>query len=342
MAGNKSLAAANRAKQDEFYTRLSDIENELRHYEQHFKGKTVYCNCDDPYRSNFFRYFVLNFNHLGLKKLICTCYSGMSEENTPLSLSEDERIKTATGISGQKPYRIEVTCVDDINGADGTTDIEVLIGHTDGKPELLKGNGDFRSEECAELLKEADIVCTNPPFSLFREYLAMLYEYDKRFIIIGSQNNMTYKEVFTLMKENRLWPGYKSGDMAFTVPDNYEPRETRYWVDESGQKWRSLGNICWFTNLDIEKRHVFLPLTRSYAPEKYPKYDNYDAIEVKRVSEIPADYDGIMGVPVTFMDKYNPAQFEIVGNEYTLGIDKGRGYVNGKRLYSRIFIRRKT
>lgn len=315
---NKALSAANKAKKDEFYTQLSDIENELRHYKEHFKGKTVLCNCDDPYESNFFKYFAINFNHLGLKKLICTCYAGSPVVYTQLSFfGEEEAIGKPQ--SEKKPYKIEITEVKDMNddGAVDLTDIELLLKSVDGQPTLLKGNGDFRSEECIELLKQADIVVTNPPFSLFREYVAQLIEYDKKFIIIGNQNAITYKEIFPLLKDNKIWIGYKFGDMAFTVPDTYEERATRFWIDENGQKWRSLGNICWYTNLDIQKRHENLILYKSYTSEEYPHYDNYDAIEVSKTADIPCDYDGVMGVPITFMDKYNPEQFEILG--ITLG-----------------------
>ena len=206
----------------------------------------------------------------------------------------------------------KIFTLDHDTNASGRIDIDDL------EWDYLEGDGDFRSQECIELLKQADIVVTNPPFSLFREYVAQLMKYDKQFLIIGSQNNVTYKEIFPLLKDNKLWLGYKSGDMAFTVPDSYEARETRFWVDENGQKWRSLGNICWFTNLDIKKRHEELVLFRNYSADKYPHYDNYDAIEVSKVSEIPCDYIGTMGVPITFLDKYNPEQFEI------LGINAGR------------------
>lgn len=311
---NKALSNANRAKKDEFYTQLSDIENELRHYRQHFRGKTILCNCDDPYESNFFKYFAMNFNFFGLKKLICTCYASSPVVYTQMSFFGEEEV-VGTSDDNRKPYKIEITEVKDLNG-DGAvdlTDVELLLQSVDGKPELLNGDGDFRSDECIELLKEADIVVTNPPFSLFREYVAQLIEYNKKFIIIGNQNAITYKEIFPLLKDNKMWIGYKSGDMAFTVPNSYESRETRFWIDENGQKWRSLGNICWYTNLDIEKRHEDLILFRNYTPENYPHYDNYDAIEVSKVADIPCDYDGAMGVPITFMDKFNPKQFEILG-----------------------------
>lgn len=314
MGGNKALGAASIAKQDEFYTQLSDIENELRHYKKHFKGKTVFCNCDDPYESNFFKYFAINFNHLGLKKLICTCYVGSPVMYTQLSFFGED-VVVGTEKNEKKPYKLEITEVKDLNddGAVDLTDIELLLKSVDGKPELLKGDGDFRSEECIELLKEADIVVTNPPFSLFREYVAQLMEYKKKFIIIGNQNAITYKEIFPLIKDNVMWLGYKSGDMAFTVPDTYEARETRFWIDENGQKWRSMGNICWYTNLDIKKRHENLVLYKNFSPEEYPHYDNFDGIEVKKVSEIPLDYNGAMGVPITFLDYFNPDQFEIIG-----------------------------
>lgn len=348
---NKALSAANKAKKDEFYTQLSDIENELRHYKEHFKGKTILCNCDDPYESNFFKYFAINFNHLGLKKLICTCYAGSPVVYTQLSFfGEDEVIEKKP--SDRKPYKIEITEVKDLNndGAVDLTDIELLLKSVDGQPTLLKGDGDFRSEECTELLKQADIVVTNPPFSLFREYVAQLMEYEKKFIIIGNQNAITYKEIFTLLRDNKVWLGYKFGDMAFTVPDSYEPRETRFWIDENGQKWRSMGNICWYTNIDIQKRHEDLILYRNYSKNDYMKYDNYDAINIDKVSEIPVDYAGVMGVPITFMDKYNPEQFQIVGLiagniKGLAGIVSSTGkdgpYINGKLKFGRILIRKR-
>ena len=321
MGNNKALGAASKAKQDEFYTQLSDIENELKHYKEHFKGKVVFCNCDDPYESNFFKYFAMNFNHLELKKLICTCYATSPIMYKQLTLFGEEE-ELCEEITRKKPYKIEITEVKDLNG-DGAVDlqdIELLLKSVDGKPELLKGDGDFRSDECVELLKQADVVVTNPPFSLFREYVAQLIEYDKKFLIIGNQNAITYKEIFPLLKDNKLWIGYKSGD------------------------------ICWYTNLDIQKRHENLILYRNYNPEEYPTYDNYNAIEVGKVSEIPENYDGVMGVPITFMSKHNPEQFKIVGlvagNIRGLaGIESKTGkdgpYINGKLKYGRIFIQRR-
>ena len=307
---NKNLNAAKTAKKDEFYTQLTDIERELQHYWPHFAGKVVLCNCDDPYESNFFKYFALRFNQLGLKKLICTCYNGSPVQGNELLLhfggfdSEPKKIA----------YKVEITEVKDMNG-DGAvdlSDVRYLLQNDKNVLSTLR-TGDFRDPECIELLKQADIVVTNPPFSLFREYIAQLMEHGKKFLIIGSQNNVIYKDVFRLMMGNKIWLGYKSGDMSFKVPDDYEARETRYWQDESGQKWRSLGNICWFTNLEITKRHETLDLVCRYSESEYLKIDNYDAINVNKVEDIPCDYDGIMGVPVTFLDKYNPEQFEIIG-----------------------------
>lgn len=325
---NKTLSSATRAKNDEFYTQLTDIEKELKHYRKHFKGKTVLCNCDDPFESNFFKYFVLNFNRLKIKKLIATCYSTSTVAGTHLKLhtrSSDGQMSLSFNLTGElaieseetkrKPYKAIVNVVHDTNGDGGIDMLDVVELFKSGENQLaeLDGDGDFRSDECIELLKESDIVVTNPPFSLFREYIYTLIKHDKNFIVIGNQNAITYKEIFPLLMSNRMWLGNNSGDMSFTVPDYYEPRETRYWQDETGQKWRSMGNICWFTNLDIRKRHEELILVKRYNSEDYQKYDNYDAINVNRTADIPYDYDGVMGVPITFMDKYTPEQFEIVG-----------------------------
>lgn len=347
---NKNLNAAKTAKKDEFYTQLTDIERELQHYWPHFRDKVVLCNCDDPYESNFFKYFALRFNQLGLKKLICTCYNGSPVQGNELMIDFGDGFGEPKKIA----YKVEITEVKDLNG-DGAvdlSDVRYLLQNDKNVLSILK-TGDFRDPECIELLKQADIVVTNPPFSLFREYIGQLMEYDKKFLIIGNQNNVTYKEVFPLIMHNKVWLGYKSGDMAFRVPDDYEARETRYWEDESGQKWRSLGNICWFTNLDHNKRHEELDLVCRYSEEEFPKYDNYDAIEVNRVDNIPFDYDGVMGVPITFLDKYNPEQFEILGateNDASEAIIKlrvsghykyDRPYIKGVRKYARILIRNK-
>lgn len=362
MAKNTALNNAGQAKQDEFYTQLTDIEKELRHYRDYFKGKTVFCNCDDPFESNFFKYFAMNFNSLGLKKLITTCYSTSPVIYTQLSLFDEGSVVAVDYPDGKKPYKVIITEVKDENqdGRIDLADVEYLLKNRKNVLTLLEGDGDFRSQECIELLKQADVVVTNPPFSLFREYVAQLIEYNKDFLIIGNQNAITYKEIFPLLKEDEVWLGYKFGDMAFTVPDYYEPRETRFWVDETGQKWRSMGNVCWFTNIDIQKRHERLILYKKYLDALYPKYENYDAIEVSKVSDIPFDYDGNMGVPITFIDKYSPDQFEMImlanGNARTNTNEEilqdvhyvhhpddkgGLGICNGKRVYARILIRRK-
>lgn len=321
MAKNSSLTDAKRNIEDEFYTQLSDIEKELKHYTDHFRGKTVFCNCDDPEESNFWKYFELNFERLGLKRLISTHY----ETDKP-------------------SYKLEI--VGDIN-KDGTVNNKDII------KTKLSQNGDFRSPEAIDLLKQADIVCTNPPFSLFREFVSQLMEYEKSFIIIGNQNSCTYKEFFPLLKDGKVWQGYGCGDMKFTVPDYYEPRETRFWIDENGQKWRSLGNICWYTNLDIKKRHEDIILYKKYSADEYPEFDNYHAINVDKVADIPSDYFDPMGVPVTFLDKHSQEQFEILdANDYRKtssipikkhGLIKDKdGSINGKPKYARILIRRKS
>lgn len=288
---NRNLSEAKNAKEDEFYTQLADIERELKHYKKHFKGKVVYCNCDDPRVSNFFHYFSYSFEQLGLKKLITTCYK--SQDADLFSQNDSEQA-------------VYLEYIGDKNQNMVPDPEEIGL-------KLLNGDGDFRNPEGIDLLKQADVVVTNPPFSLFREYVAQLMKYDKKFVIVGNQNAISYKEIFRLIKENKLWVGYNSGDMKFRVPDWSAPRAIRFWVDDKGNKWRSLGNACWFTNLDLAKRHEDLILYKSYKPEAYPTYDNYDAIEVSKIVDIPIDYDGIMGVPLTFLDKHNPDQFEILG-----------------------------
>ena len=312
MRNNGNLNKAKAAKNDEFYTRLQDIENELRHYTEHFKGKVVYCNCDDANRSNFFKYFSTNFQKLGLKKLIT---SGLKDNGTGV---------------------VAIQKGDDID--------------------IYDGNGDFRSEECIEFLKEADIVVTNPPFSLFREYVAQLMQYGKKFLIIGNMNAITYKEIFPYIKNNELWMGYKSlgSDMFFNVPQNYveELKATK----TQGGGWRELDGIimgrvataCWFTNLEHSKRNEELILYKHYSPTEYPKFENYDAIEVSKVAEIPMDYEGVMGVPISFLDKYCPNQFRILGimsgakgETFTNGNDnRAKFYLNGKGVYVRILIQK--
>ena len=288
---NATLTQAKKAQKDEFYTQLSDIERELAHYKDHFRGKTVLCNCDDPYISNFFRYFAFNFEHLGLKRLITTCYKNQNMDL--FSMNTNERA-------------IWLEYLGDKNGDRVPSPDEIGIHY-------FKGDGDFRSAECIELLKQADIVVTNPPFSLFREYVAQLIEYDKKFLIIGNINAITYKEIFPLIMMNKIWLGYgfQAGNAYFKIPNDAikDYADGVYNKDTGLVKFR---NCTWFTNLDHEKRHEELILYKTYNPDDYPKYDNYDAINVDKTSDIPGDYDGVMGVPITFLDKYNPEQFEIV------------------------------
>ena len=308
---NTNLHSAKREKNDEFYTLLEDIEDELKYYKDYFKGKVVYCNCDNvtkDQRSNFFKYFALNYEFLGLKGLVCTAYNPNGKG---------------------KKYEY----FGDLNGNNYPDEEEIETTE-------MVGDGDFRSQECIEILKKADVVVTNPPFSLFREYVAQLMEHGKKFLIVGELNVVTYKEIFPLIKENKVWLGVKNvnTDMVFKVPSYYEAKTTRYWQDENGQKWRSLGNACWLTNLDHKKRHEEMTLYKKYNAENYPKYDNYDAIEVGKVTDIPCDYDGIMGVPITFLGKYNPSQFEII--KFRKGNDEKDLSVNGKCPYFRILIRK--
>ena len=352
---NKNLNQAKEAKKDEFYTQLVDIENELKHYREHFRDKVVLCNCDDPYESNFFKYFALNFNTLGLRKLIATCYNGSPVQGNELMIDFGD----FTEEPKKKAFKVEITEVNDYNG-DGVvnlTDVQYLLQNDRNVLTMLKENGDFRSRECIELLKEADIVCTNPPFSLFREYVAQLMKYEKKFLIIGNQGAIIYREIFPLFKQNKIWLGYgfKGGATHFTSP--YDDIASA--ADHRKGMIRVSG-VHWFTNLEHKKHQDKLVLYNEYSPERYPKYDNYDAINANKTSDIPYNYDGIMGVPITFMDKYNPTQFEIIwqasGNTrastpkeilYKLGYkahpeDRGGcGIVKGKRVYSRILIKRK-
>lgn len=361
MTKNSNLQKAKKEKNDEFYTRLVDIENELKHYRKHFKGKTILCNCDDPYESNFFKYFALNFKFFGLKKLICTCYAESKVAGKLFSFSND----------GKKAYKIELTKQTKDYDGDGKVtmkDIEAYLRDKKNNAIVeLKGDGDFRSEECIEFLKEADIVISNPPFSLFREYIDVLEKYNKKFLIIGNKNAITYKEFFLLLKDNKVWIGYNN------VKEFEQP----------GGTTKKFGNIGWYTNLDIDKRHEELILWKTYKGNEkdYPKYDNYDAINVDKVDEIPMDYvpcwfncpkakkckyakskgfgdalcetngdiyiskcNGIIGVPITFLDKFSPEQFEIIGlDRYTIPKEKligGRAGINGKSCYARLFIRK--
>lgn len=290
---NSGLRGAQRAKKDEFYTRLEDIEKELRHYRNHFKGKVVLCNCDDPRISKFFHYFSYGFEHLGLKMLITTCYKNRDRDLFSMNLEENAISLVYTGDKNSNR-------IPDIE--------EIGIKH-------LVGDGDFRSDECVALLKQADIVVTNPPFSLFREYIGQLVEHDKRFLIIGNVNAVTYKEVFPLIQENKIWlgPSIRSGDRAFGVPDDYPLEAAGCGIDEYGKKFIKVKGVRWFTNLDFPERHEDLVLHRKYNPTDYPSYNNYDAINVDVTNDIPADYDGPMGVPITFLDRYNPNQFDVLG-----------------------------
>lgn len=322
---NKNLNNAKSSKKDEFYTQLSDIEKELRHYKTHFKDKIVFCNCDDPRISNFFHYFSYNFEQLGLKKLIATCYKNQNADLFSENKCEEAIFLEYTG---------------DKNG-DNIPNLEEI------GVRALKGDGDFRSKECIELLKQADIVVTNPPFSLFREFVTQLMKYNKKFLILGHQNAIIYKEVFKFVKEDRIWLGVDNGGTKwFEVKDHYDiATESRKKV-ENGKKYFSMGSVVWFTNLETAKRHEDLILYKKYNEREYPKYDNYEAVEVSKVSDIPMDYEGIMGVPITFLDKYNPDQFEIVGSNRGINQDSngvyGHGsYLNGKETFKRLFIRNK-
>lgn len=341
---NRSLHAAKASKQDEFYTQLSDIEKELRHYTKHFKSKTVLCNCDDPKISNFFHYFSHNFEKLKLKKLITTCYKNC----------DADLFSKHTAESG-----IFLEYYGDKSGNRVPDPDEIGI-------HKLNGDGDFRSEECINLLKQADIVVTNPPFSLFREFVDQLVKYKKKFLIIGNINAISYKDIFKLIKENRIWLGASihSGDREFGVPDHYPLNAAGFRVDAAGRKFIRVKGVRWFTNLDYDERHEEMVLFNEYSPSKYPSYDNYAAIEVSKTADIPADYDGAMGVPVTFLDKYNPDQFEILGitdrdnnsslktKTYTFEDVKNPGDLNRrgvirigrtfKPTYARLLIRRKS
>lgn len=318
-SSNSNLHKAKNNKKDEFYTQLSDIANEMRHYKEHFKNKVVYCNCDDPRVSNFFHYFSYNFEHLGLKKLIATCYKNQDADLFSTNESEQAVYLEYTG---------------DKNGNKVPDAEEIGV-----KP--LKGDGDFRSAESIELLKQADIVVTNPPFSLFREYVAQLIAYNKKFVIIGNLNSVTYKDVFSLIKDNKLWFGQSihSGDREFRVPEDYHLNASSSRIDENGKKFIRVKGVRWFTNLDFNERYEDLILYKKYTPEEYPKYDNYDAINVDKTKDIPMDFKGYIGVPITFLDKYNPKQFEII--KFRKGDDDKDLVINGKSPYFRIIIKNK-
>jgi hypothetical protein len=334
VATNKTLQNAKKSKSDEFYTVLSDVEKEVKHYKKHLKGKVVLCNCDDPRTSNFFHYFSYNFEKLELQKLVTTCYKSQSMD---LFSRHD------------KQQAIYLEYHGDINKNKVPDPEEIGI-------KRLTGDGDFRSEECIELLKKSDVVVTNPPFSLFREYVAQLIAHEKKFLIIGTWNAITYKDVFNLIKEDKLWIGINSNRnfAGFIVPTHYPLHGTEARLDENGNRLVSSNNTCWFTNLDNAKRHEDLILYRPYNKNDYPEYDNYNAIEVSQVNNIPLNYNGVMGVPITFLNKYNPAQFKIVGSDFEVkdgllpalvksgwGGKIDRAYLDGKRMYSRLFIQKK-
>lgn len=335
---NTNLQKAKKNKYDEFYTTYETIEKEISHYVSQFDGKIVLCNCDDPFESNFCKYFLKNFNVLKLKRLICTSISSPEIESTQYKLFE-ENVKAKK----ENGYVLDLDKIGDDNSELSDDFISSFLRKSQ-VIKRLKENGDFRSSECIEYLKESDIVVTNPPFSLFKEIVAEIRKYNKQFLLIGNQNALTYKEIFPLIKNNLVWTGYQFGEMKFRVPSSSEPRKTRYWVDEKGQKWRSLGNAMWLTNLDNERRHEKLKLVKKFDKSFYLKYDNYDAINIRKITEIPKDYHGIMGVPITIINKYNSEQFEIVGeanhgsdNEY----DLFKPTINGKEIFKRILIRNK-
>ena len=334
-ASNKFLQKAKNHKNDEFYTILSDVEKELKHYKKHLKNKTIFCNCDDPRVSNFFHYFSYNFEKLKIKKLITTCY-----KNQDYDLFSKHELDKAIYL--------------EYNGDK----------NNNNKPDLneigiknLNGDGDFRSQECISLLENSDIIITNPPFSLFREYVSQLIRFKKKFLIVGNWNAITYKEIFKLIQNNELWLGVNSNRnfSGFTIPDHYPLSGTEARVDNEGNRIVSTNNTCWFTNLDIAKRHEELILYKKFKKEDYPEYDNYHSVEVSKVKDIPMNYKGVMGVPITFLDKYNPDQFEIIGSDHD--VKKGllpkiikskwtgkidRAYLNGKRLYARLLIKNKN
>jgi hypothetical protein len=323
MAGNKTLNKAKEAQQDEYYTRLEDISAELKHYRKHFKDSVVLCNCDDPYESNFFKYFALNFNKLGLKKLICTCYKGSPVIATQLSFIDGIEASIALNRkTNKKAYKIVITEVPDVtgDGAIDIADVEWLIKNDKNVLTELKGDGSYDSSECKELLLESDICVTNPPFSRFNDFLIFLVNSGKKFLVLGNPNAMHYRDIFPQIKNNKIWIGYKSmgTDMLFHVPKDFAEHLVKTKKEGSGYRivnGEVLGRAMaiWFTNLDIKKRHEKLDLYKKYNPKEYPKYCNYDAIDVGKVSEIPKDYYGDMGVPDSFITQYNPEQFKLIG-----------------------------
>jgi len=370
---NNNLTNAKRAKNDEFYTQFSDIQKEIQAYLDYnpdtFRNKVVYCNCDDPFESNFFRYFVLNFNKLGLKQLITTSYKPSPIANTQLELFGDNKTLTKSKVRPKiNANKFIINEVYDING-DGEFNLkdvaQQLKANKQNEWTPLESDGDFRSDECINLLKQSDIVATNPPFSLFREYVKQLFDYNKKFLIIGNINCITYKEVFQKIKNNEIWLGNGMGRWisGFIVPESYELFGTEARIDENGDRIVATNNCLWLTSLDHRRRHQPLPLMTmednlKYSKHKgikgkkaYDKYENYDAIEVPFTDAIPSDYSDLMGVPITFLDKYSPEQFEVVGASDNGVVDEkyklphfkkhNEPYINGKKQYKRIFIKKK-
>ncbi len=352
--GNAKLNRAFIVKKDEFYTQYEDVEKEILYYRKQLKGKTILCNCDDPFESAFFQYFLIHFKRFGLARLISTCYAGSQMAGRKYPLGE-----------GTGAYKAVVTEVPNeaLVKSDGSLDLESLFAMPGNSFEHLAGDGDFRSDECVALLKESDIVATNPPFSIFRDYVNLLERYTKDFIILGNMNAVTTKDIFPLFRDNKVWYGVsiRSGDRKFFVPESYPLNAAGCGIDENGRRFIRVKGVRWFTNLENSRRHEPLELTRIYSPSEYPCYENYDAIEVGRTQNIPTDYDGVMGVPITFLDKYSPDQFEIImlanGNARSNVSSKtlsevryrrhpedrgGVGIINGQRVYARILIRRKS
>lgn len=353
---NKNLHKAGKAKKDEFYTQLVDIEKELKHYKSQFKGKVVYCNCDDPFESNFFKFFASKFKDWGLKQLIATSYKPSPIANTELILQaallpgyEDKIVRKPAQSKGRlkaTANKFIINEVSDLDG-DGAFDLrdiaEQLKANKNNEWSPLKEDGDFRSKESIELLKKADIVVTNPPFSLFREYVAQLVEYDKKFLILGQQGAVIYKEFFPLIKENKVWLGYDNGGTKwFQVPNDYDiPTESRKKT-VNGVQYFSMGSVNWYTNLEVANRHEDLVLYKKYNPKEYFKYDTYDGINVNRYIDIPMNYAGVMGVPITFLNYHNSDQFEIIGLDRYTGKNGDKDFtINGKMLFRRILIRNK-
>lgn len=345
---NRTLSKARANKNDEFYTQLNDISNELKHYKARLKDKTVLCNCDDPFESHFFKYFALNFNSLGLKKLIATSYSRSPIVGNQLSLLDMEGLKPEC----KDPYAVEINEVPDVKkrGATDITDVEYLLKRRANTSRTLTGNdgyaaGDFRSKECVALLKQSDVVITNPPFSLFREFVGQLAAHKKKFLIVGNQNAILYKEIFKLIKDGKLWLGVDNGGTKwFQVPDDYDIQTESRKKIVDGVKYFSMGSIVWFTNLDHKRRHEMLPLYKKYTKKDFPNYDNYNAIDVSKVAEIPKDFSGVMGVPITFLGKYNADQFELIGSNRGIDQDPSGVYgrsslLKGKETFKRLFIR---